>query len=145
MVTRLDAALGDLGRVMGIEGLAFDPYGLCRLGFETVAVDLQRSADGRRLLVSCLAGELPETGAAGAMRRLLEANAFFRQTRGATIGLTTGGSGVIVAREIGAGIEADGLRRVVEGFLDVVETVRRLLAEPAEVEDGADPMTMLRV
>lgn len=96
----IDAALTRLGEAIGIPELRFDADGLCSLEIDGLGVDIQRSATESRLLLTALAGQLPADDRAGAMERLLDANCLFRGTGGATIGVPSGTTAVVLARQI---------------------------------------------
>lgn len=140
--TSLDAALGELGAELGIEGLAFDQAGLCRLGVDDLVLDLERDGTGSRLFLSSLVGELPATGREAAMARLLDANCYFKGTQGGTLGVAAGTDSVVLAYQAPAGgLGFPELRRTLENFVAAAEHARGLL-EAGQAEAAPAAMDM---
>lgn len=147
MIT-IDVLLQEFGARIGLPDLALDGGGTCRLEFGDLRLDLQRDANGRTLLASCLAAELPDDGRAPAMARLLAANALFAGTRGGTIGVPEGSGAVVLSQELPvAAHDAASLEGALAAFLEVAASLAALVAGPAgaSAADAAPQYAMMRV
>ena len=130
MGSSLDRLLAELGADLGLPGLAFDEAGRCRLAIDELQVEIERAGDGSALFLTCLVGELPDTGRETAMGRLLDANFLFKGTGGATLGVASGSDVVVLAyRTPSTGLGLLELRQMLESFTAAGEHAGRLLLE----------------
>lgn len=145
----IDTLLRDLGQRIGLPELDFGPEGVVRLEIDGLVVELTRGSNDV-LLVSTLAGELAPGDEAGAALRLLDANALFRGTDGATLGVPAGSTAVVLAREVRAdGTDAAALEAILDRFAGTALGVAALLQAPAstarEAPERHDVLNMTRV
>lgn len=112
-----DALLSALGDTLGMK-LALDAGGACGLRVDgRLDLTLRLEDHPPALLVYVQAGELPDAGADGVLRRLLTANHLWDGSRGATWSVQDGQ--VTLARLLPlAGLDAGQLARDLANFVD---------------------------
>ena len=144
-----EALLREYGDVTGLGALAFDDEGHCRLEFnERVLVDVAFDEPRGAIVLMTPLGEVrlgdrPELAA-----DMLDANALWRGTRGATLGIDRASGLAVLALAVPlAGLELGRLERRVDEF---VGTAGRWLdrvvatADSGNMSNGdrADPLQM---
>lgn len=133
MHDHINRLLTDFGNALGLEGLSLDESGYCCLGFDEVLLNIESVGEGPLVLFYSSLGVLPEDAGSDIYRRLLEANYFFHDTGGATIGLDGASGSVAITRVVDtAGMEVLDLEAVIKAFVDAAESCAGLFnAAPA--------------
>jgi hypothetical protein len=138
-----------LGQSLGLDSLAPDSDGSCSVTFDgAVTVEFRPDhANSALILFSALAQLSPGQRTALAPR-LLEANLFWQDTGGATLGVSAAGLAILCLREPLAALDLTRLRQVLEIFLNSAETWRhfldRAVESPATAAPFAAPAGLLR-
>lgn len=144
--TSPDNLLDDLGRLLGIAGLAFDEHGYCCLAFGDTLVNLERDLQSRELLFYVELAPLSEPMRADTLLDLLQANHYAAMTGAGALGVDrTAARWYLSARLRFDGLEGDGLVARLRDFLDRVDGWKRLLATASSaghVEDSAQQSTI---
>jgi hypothetical protein len=135
------AAYGE--RVAG-GSFAIDGNGVCELAFARsgVRVVVEPVPGETEAQLWCALGPLPPMHAAARealLRRLLEGNLFGLATGGAALALDGTREEVLLCQGFAPErLDAEGFAALVEGFADIATLWARELAQPAEVQPGAD-------
>lgn len=127
MYNDINQLLADFGKYLGLESLALDESGYCCLTFDEVYVNIEAVGDSSLVLLYSSLGVVPEDAGREVYARLLEANYFFHQTAGATVGLESG-TGLVAMTQIVdvAHMELPDWEAVMKGFIDAAESCARL-------------------
>lgn len=88
----------ELGRVLHLPSLALDEYNVCRVIFDTYAIDFEALPDKDELFLIAELGPIPDDLAL--YRRLLEANRYGIETGGATLSIDPDRDSVIIHRQL---------------------------------------------
>ena len=138
---RLDELLAEFGRAAGVPGLATEDNGVCQLVFDgRTRVNLLADETSHLVSWSDL-GILPAGRTEPILRSLLQANLFWHGTHGATIGLMPEGDMAVLAlRRPIEGLDAAGLREVVELMVETVPALARIVAGEGAEAPAATPL-----
>jgi hypothetical protein len=124
------AILAEFGKGIGIPQLAFDEGGYCCLFFDEIVVNLELDEETEQLSLYSNVGDLPEDVKPGFYEALLEANYFFRNTGGATLGIDRNARLVaLVYRVSYPTLNLVQFERIIENFVNVTETWIRKVRE----------------
>lgn len=145
-----EALLIGFGKVTGLGALAFED-GHCRLVFDDrVVVDVAHDEPGRAMVLTAPLGEVGQDERADLGVDMLDANALWRGTGGATLGLDHASGLAVLAQAVPLpGLEVGAFEERVDDFvetarfwLDRVEAGARVAPTPADPERSFDPMQM---
>lgn len=145
--------LDELAKDLEFDRLAFDDAGTCTLVIDgSLFVDVLHDADEGALELSAVLGAPPAETAAEVHRRLLEANALWRETGGLAFALDPGTGSVIVQRLLRDGeIAFPAFRVALDRFVEAAQAWAGAIAQEPEERGpdetppaGPDPL-MLRV
>lgn len=148
------ALTAELGRQLGVEGLALDEQGSASLQIDDVVLNLEADDDGRTLVLHAVVGTPPRRGETPTelSETLLRANFYHMGTGGATLGMDReAGFIALVQRMPLFGVEAVALAAAVEQFVNFAEAwtrrIEQLVAAGAQttLDAGADPDGLLRI
>ena len=128
--------LSELGESMSLpNGLEPDTDDSCHVVFdEKVAVEFRRQ--GGSLVLFAGLGEFDTSDRPDLALSLLEANLFWQDTAGATLGVSSTGLVVMAHRLPLAGLDLPGLRDALEGFVNMAEHWQHELGQPAAESDA---------
>ena len=128
----INRLLTNFGNALGLDGLSLDESGYCCLSFDEVLVNIEAVGESSLVLLYSSLGALSEDAGREVYRRLLEANYFFQDTAGGTIGLDGATGAVAITRVIdAAGMEVLDWEAVVKAFVDAAESCAGLLSAEA--------------
>ena len=143
--------LDELGRRLGIEGLAFDERGQCTLLFDrqlkvTLAIDPQL----RDILLFAVLGDVVSVDRPCLLQAMLRGNYLWRVTGGATLSLSPDeDKAVLLLRVTGAELTPEALEKCLGRFVDSAMAWIRRIEQPDEqalpVSSSSASMTLLRV
>lgn len=119
----LGALLNELATRMGLDGLRLDSNGVCRLVFDqTIAVDLEPSADKTLLHMVAELGPLPPDAPAPWLRRLLAASFMGQDTGGAHLALDPLNNDVVLCQRLALdGLEITRFVPELEAFVNYAQ------------------------
>ncbi len=128
LISTLGQALGEASLQMDDEGLAFLP--LSNEFFLHLQADPQRQC----FIAFAVVGRLPLQPPVRMLKRLLQANRFWRETAGATLSLDSEQPPrlVLADRYDWPGLDADDFTDRVNQFIDILHEARAWLEEPVE-------------
>jgi hypothetical protein len=121
-LNHFDAALKDLGRMLGIDSLAWDSDASCLLEFaDNVGITLYFNDDRDELYFYALVGEIAPDAPTSLLGELLESNLFGIGTRGASFGLDRDNGLLYLSRSVPEGaVSGEYLYRCLNDMLDVL-------------------------
>ncbi len=126
----INRLLEEFGNYLGLESLALDEDNYCCLSFDAVFVNIEAIPASSMVLLHTTLGQVAENAGADIYRQLLEANYFFQQTAGATLGLETGTRVVALTQIVDiAHMDLSGWEAVIQAFVDAAETCTPLCGE----------------
>ncbi len=144
----INRLLADFGKPFGLESLALDENGYCCLRFGEVYVNVEADGESSLVLLYSSLGRMPEDAGREAYTRLLEANYFFQQTAGGTVGLEAGTGVVAMTRMVDiAAMQVLDWEAVINAFVDAAERCAQLFdalrdsAQAVVPAPGFTPMT----
>ena len=141
---RYEELIQHLGRSLGIAELSPDENGICALvGDDQLTLELELEKDG--VLFSAIVARISDSLVSDWAIRLLEANAYWVGTGGATLGLFSAtGSVVQCYRHTLEGLDDDQFVRLFNAFCNGAEEwSRRLRESPVPAEEPADMMHLM--
>lgn len=128
MTQESEALIGELGKALGIEGLAFDAEGVCDLVFdEAITVRLAQDAAADRVLAVSAVGRIGDDGGEAMLENLLAANLFWSGTGGATIAAEPDGTLALMQAWPLAGLGFPQFEEGLRGFVEACEAWTRRL------------------
>ena len=126
----LRSLIGEFGKAVGLDELAFDDQQRCNLMFDDVPVSFELGSGEDSLYIYSVLGAEAEEGAEALYSDLLKANYAFAQTGGATLALDPAGGGIVLMREEPLEtLRLPRLESLVENFVNVAERLMANLAE----------------
>lgn len=121
----LSALVGEFGKKIGIEGLEFDEYGSCLLSFDDVLVGMSLVQKGAGVFLYSMVGEVSEARKADLFELLLDGQAFFKDTAGASLAVPKGSGRIMLQYRIPAdGLDLTTLEATMDHFVRTAETWR---------------------
>lgn len=115
--------LSSFGKVIGIPGLKFDEDNYCCLLFDDVCINLELDERTGQLCINAPLGPIPEDADPVFFEMLLEANYFFRQTGGATLGMNRAANVIHLVYQIpAAGLDLVQFEQIMENLISIAET-----------------------
>ena len=130
-----------LGADLGIEDLVPDDENGCGvvIGDNLIA---EIELDGDRIVMSAIVGKISPAMAAEWAMELLEANAFWIGTGGATLGVDSASGNVVQCFALPVqGLESDTFNRIFRDFGEAADTwAQRLLTEPVKSSDPPEEL-----
>lgn len=132
LISALGQAVGESGLQMDEEGLAFLPLS------NEFFLHLQADPERQCFITFAVVGTLPHQPPVDMLRRLLQANRFWRETAGATLSLDEEQPPrlVLADRYDWPGLDSDDFVDRVNQFIDVLHETRAWLDEPAPAESS---------
>ena len=150
MAEEMDRQIADLlshlGKELGIDQLTVDEFGMCCLEIEAgVNVDIDFQPADDRVMFGSVVGRFSDATAADWYRQLMEANAFFVGTGGATLGVIRPENTVVLCfRHSLANLSGEHFLTLFNDFVEIGMQWRdRLLETPDAPADGTDPMAWM--
>lgn len=133
LISALGQAVGEASLQIDEEGLAFLPLS------DEFFLHLQGDAERQCFIAFAVVGTLPHQPPVALLRRLLQANRFWRETGGATLSLDEEQPPrlVLADRYDWPGLDAEDFVDTVNQFIDTLHEVRAWLDDP-HADDG-DP------
>lgn len=141
--SQLNACLKAFGEECDMPTLGTEENGVCMLVFDgQLHINMMVDPLSANLLMWSTLGTLPETGAEAALRALMQANLFWRETDGGTLGLMSDADIVVYAvQRPMQGMDVPLLRAMIETTVLRGEQFRAVLqdkgAAPAPSADDA--------
>jgi hypothetical protein len=130
MKSQFSDLLHNFGKTIGLPDLAPDETGYCCLMFDENVVNIEFDEATEQVFLYSNVGDLPKEGREGLYEMLLEANYFFRGTRGATLSVDTGSDRVVAAYQVPLGALGNSqFESTVENFVHVTESWKKKLCE----------------
>ncbi len=132
--------LAQLGQRLGIAGLQADEQGYCALSIDPGWV-LHLMYLPQRHCIQCMAelGALPVQGREAVLQHMLQANALFAGTDGATLGLDGARQLGVLSQELPlAGLDGVVLEQALECFVLQAERWGQWLQQQAQAADQAE-------
>lgn len=127
MNNNIHRLLTDFGKYLGLESLALDDNGHCGLSFDDIFVNIEAMDDSSFVLLYSSLGQVPENAGSEIYMRLLEANYFFQQTAGGTLGLEADTGLVVLSHVVDmANIDLSTWEAVMTAFVDAAESCAQL-------------------
>lgn len=140
----LDDLLTKIGDRMGLSGLAWDEGGECTLLFDDrIGVNLSMDAGSEALVMYGIVGQVAPSERASIYPLLLNANLFWKDTAGATLGTDVATGTVVLAQSTPlAGLSVDATVKRLELFVSLVASWTKQLAGEKQVaqEDGGSSL-----
>ena len=146
----MENLLNGFGEKVGISDLNFDENGYCCLFFDEIVCNMELDEEAELLFMYTSVGEVPAEGKEAFYEVLLEANYFYRQTAGATLGIDRDAGLVVLAYQISfAGLDYHQFEKTIENFVNVSESwINRIggsFESPEGPESGDRPPMGIRV
>jgi hypothetical protein len=134
------ALLGELARHLGVNELALDHNGVCRLVFDgKVVVDLEPSRDGRSLHMCGVVARIPAEGREGLFAGLLDANYFGQGTGRAVLAIDSQNNEVVLQQQLELEtLAASSFAQELQAFTDRLEDWQRRM-ERGELASASRP------
>lgn len=127
MNNNIHRLLTDFGKHLGLENLGLDDNGRGCLTFDGICVYIEAMDDSSLLLLYSSLGQLPEDTGSATYMRLLEANYFFQQTAGGTLGLEADTGLVVMSHVVDtANMDLLAWEAVMTAFVDAAESCAQL-------------------
>ena len=140
----LNTLLQELGKRVGIDGLATDDKGVCTLSIdEHLLLNFLANPKDGNLIIWCVVGEVPSVdylnNRAETLTTLLRTNLFWQETGGATLSMMPDSDDIILANRYPLlDIDAEQLQQITEQLVEQAERSMQLLT--AETSDSSqDP------
>lgn len=119
--------LKQLGHTLGLE-LYISPEGVCRIYFDSDAVDFELAEQGIFLIAEL--GYLPDRNCERFCRELLSANLLGAETAGATLGLDSAKDELILHKNLGNSLDYHEFEAELENFVKALRHWKsRILAQ----------------
>lgn len=126
--------LKQLGHALGLE-LYISPEGVCRIYFDSDAVDFELAEQGLFLIAEL--GYLPDRNCERFCRELLSANLLGAETAGATLGLDSAKNELILHKNLGNSLDYHEFEAELENFVKALRHWKsRILAQTLQSEGG---------
>jgi len=139
MYEEINRLLADFGNCLGLKSLALDQNGYCCLAFDAIYVNIEAVGESAWVLLYSSLGKVAPDAGQDVYMRLLEANYFFQQTAGASLGLETGTGLAVMTQAVNlAYMEASDLEAVIKAFVDAAEHCAQLFNP---VQESVQPLT----
>ena len=125
-----------LGGELEIPGLTLDENGYCCLMFDDLSLNIETDAEGLLFVYSHI-GRIPAQDKEIFYQKLLEANYFYQQTGGGTIGIDAGqGIVVLIMQTPGSVLQDESFRKMLENFVNIAHTWAGRITEFAQGGGG---------
>ena len=136
----------ELGTAVGIEGLEPDDEGLCLLEIAgDVFVEIACDEETGNLVLASELGTIPDAMAAAWYPQLLEANAFWVGTGGATLGVHQATGQVVQCyQEPLREMSGEHFVQLFEGFTDAARQWKQRILEDPNAEQESQPQDSLQ-
>lgn len=133
LVSALGDSVGEASLQMDDEGLAFLPLG------NEFFLHIQADPERRCFIAFAVVGSMPAQPPVRLLKRLLQANRFWRETAGATLSLDEEQPPrlVLADRHDWEGLDQDEFVERINQFIDFLHDARSWLEEPESVQDPA--------
>ncbi|MCG8568116.1 MAG: type III secretion system chaperone [Desulfobacterales bacterium] len=145
MTQQLPLLLKQLGQVLDIQDLtATDGY--CCLFFDDIVINMEER-DNALFLYTHL-GPIPSNDRKALYAKLLEANALFKATQGATLGIDEASNMILLSHQTPiSNLDYPAFEKTVENFINVAEAWIERIKDHGVRADATQPVTdaMLRV
>lgn len=136
----INRLLRDFGNHLGLDSLALNEDGYSCLAFDEIYVNIEAIGESSWVLLYTSLGKVAHDAGQDVYMRLLEANYFFQQTAGASLGLETGTGLAVMTQAVNlADMESSDLEAVMKAFVDAAEGCAQLCNG---VQGRAQPMTL---
>lgn len=138
--------LARLASVIGLDSLALDEHGLCRVTFDNnLAVTLEAAQGGRTLILSSILGPIPPHLRRSLYTAMLEANLAAQSTHGAVFSIDPASDEVVMSLSLdGTAMVYEEFEKTAEGFLNRLETWMERVSRGANEHDPArEPPLMI--
>ncbi len=123
-----DELMVETGRKLGIELVTHD--GMTQLTVDDMDVSILELVELESIVLSGVIGEPPPQGLEPLYRAMLEANYSFAGTAGATLAVNPENGVLTLTRLVpSVRLDADALVSVLEGFVNVLEMWRKIVAD----------------
>lgn len=129
----------EAGRRLGVDMVVHD--GATQLTVDGMEVSILEMPTIESVVLNAIVGDPPPQGLEALYRAMLEANYNFAGTAGATLSVDPSGGALVLTRlEPLALLDADRFLSLLEGFVNVLETWRRIVEDyrPDESRPAAD-------
>jgi hypothetical protein len=125
--------LKEYGKSAGVPSLAFDAHGCARLRFASSAeVNLEVDPSGEWIHFYAVLGPVPPGSNEGLYQRLLNANSFGTDTRGATLSIDAARNEILLCQRIAANVaEPQAFGAAVENFAAAAQEWHSSLVDSA--------------
>lgn len=129
----INHVLAELGNRVGLDGLALDDRGLCRLVFDQhLIVDLEADPDGHTVHLHGIVAPLPPEGREALYEQLLDANLADSSTGGAHFALDRQRGEILLERALDMDRhDYQDLVNVLESLVNHLESWQERLQQPA--------------
>lgn len=130
------------GKTIGLPDLDLDEDGYCCLEFDGHIVNIEFNPRSEEFFLYAHIADLPGTGRKALYEMLLEANLFFRGTKGATLGIDRASERIVLAVKAPVtAMDERALERIMEDFVNVTTWWKQRLAtfQETEKQDEAQP------
>ena len=124
MKKEVNKLLKSLGKSLGLKNLILDDNNHCILLFdEKIVLNLELKEETERLVVYAYVGEVPLEDRENVFECLLEANCFWKETGGATIGIDKQSQTIVLAYSVDLPLKKpEAFEENLASFVEVVET-----------------------
>lgn len=123
--------LSDFGRIVGIDGLAFDEFGYVSLSFDDTVLSIEHMEDRGELVIHGNVGEIPPVADGELFGKLLDANHAAAAAGLGTIGFNrSAGQIVYLDRVTLRGMTQQQFQDVLRAAVDRIEFWRKALKGP---------------
>lgn len=138
----LEDMIAELGKEMGIPGLALDDNGLCRLVFDTkLVVDMEAASDGKTLHIYSVVCGVPHDQREAFFSSLLSANLFGQETGDAAFAIDETAAEVLLCAQVKAertdfrefANQLEAFVNHLESWLDKLSTTEQATGETQEI------------
>ena len=132
--------MNEVGRKLGVELVTYG--GMTQLTIDGMEISISEIAEREAVVLNGTLGEPPPQGLAPLYRAMLEANFNFAGTSGATLAVNPDSGELTLTRLAPLAIlDAEGFLSRLEGFVNVLEAWRKIVADyrPDEPSDTSNP------
>ena len=132
-----DELMAEAGKALGVEMLVHD--GATQLEIDGMDVSFVEMPELESVVLNGVVGEPPPQGLAALHRAMLEANFNFSGTAGATLAVNPDGGALTLTRLAPLPLlDAEKFLSLLEGFVNVLETWRKIVADYRPDESAPD-------
>ena len=132
-----DELMAEAGKALGVEMLVHD--GATQLEIDGMDVSFVEMPELESVVLNGVVGEPPPQGLAALHRAMLEANFNFSGTAGATLAVNPDGGALTLTRLAPLPLlDAEKFLSLLEGFVNVLETWRKIVADYRPDESSPD-------